>query len=175
MEQKSASIWKSTFVSGIYLGIVLILISVVFYVMGDPMSKVAQYLTYPLLIAGVIYGQINYKKALDGTMSYGQALGAGILTVVFASLISGIYTFVMYKFIDPSLQEQMRIATEEQLLKQGNISEEQLDMAMSISSKFMTPAMMLISAIFVGAFSGLIISLITSIFTQKKPVDDFVE
>jgi hypothetical protein len=111
MEQKSASIWKSTFVSGIYLGIVLILISVVFYVMGDPMSKVAQYLTYPLLIAGVIYGQINYKKALDGTMSYGQALGAGILTVVFASLISGIYTFVMYKFIDPSLQEQMRIAT----------------------------------------------------------------
>jgi Na+-transporting NADH:ubiquinone oxidoreductase subunit NqrD len=61
------------------------------------------------------------------------------------------------------------------LLKQGNISEEQLDMAMSISSKFMTPAMMLISAIFVGAFSGLIISLITSIFTQKKPVDDFVE
>jgi prepilin signal peptidase PulO-like enzyme (type II secretory pathway) len=175
MEQKSASIWKSTFVSGIYLGIVLILISVVFYVMGNPTSKVAQYLTYPVLIAGVIYGQINYKKTLNGTMSYGQALGAGILTVVFASLISGIYTFVMHKFVDPSLQEQMRIAAEEQILKQGNVTEEQLDVAMSLTSKLMTPVMLFFSAIFGGALSGLIVSLITSIFTQKKPVDDFVE
>ncbi len=174
MEQ-NASVWKTSIVSGIYLAIVLILISVIFYVMGDPMSKVASYLTYPVLIAAVVYAQISYKKVLGGTMSYGQALGVGLLTVIFASVLSGIYTFVMHKYIDPSLQEQLRLMSEEQLVKQGRVPEEQMEMALNMAAKFQTPFMLLILGIFGGALGGLIISLITSIFTQKKPVDDFVE
>ena len=174
MEEKTASIWKSTFMSGIYLAIVLILISVVFYVTGNTFSKLAQYISYVVMIAGIIYGQINYKKQLGGIMTYGQALVAGLLTMVFASVISSIYTYILYTIIDPSLQEQMRIFTEEQLVQRG-IPEEQMQMSLDLATKFQTPVMMVVMGIFGGAFIGLIISLITSIFTKKNPSDEVPE
>jgi hypothetical protein len=172
MEEKAVSIWKSTMITGVYIAVVLILLSVVFYVTGNPFSKVNQYLTYPVFIGGVILAQITYKKALGGTLTYGQAVASGVLALVFASVISGIYTFILFKFIDPSLQEQMRIFTEEQIVKQGKVSEEQLEMAVNIATKFQTPFMMLVMSIFGGAFMGLIISLITAIFTKKNPTDE---
>lgn len=175
MEEKSASVWKSTLLSGVYLAIALILLSVIFYVMGDPFSKVSQYITYPIMIAGVIWGQISYKNVLGGTMTYGQALGAGVLTLVFASFISGIYTFLLYQVIDPSLQEQLRIFTEEQIIQQGKVPEEQIEMAVNMATKFQKPIIMFAMAIFGGAFMGLIISLITSIFTKKNPSDEVPE
>lgn len=175
MEQKSASVWKSSIMSGIYLGIVLILVSVVFYVTGNTFSKTAQYVGYPIMIIGIILAQLSYKKALGGEMTYGQALGVGVLAMIFASLISGIYTFLLYQVIDPSLQEQLRIFTEQQIVQQGKVPEEQIDMAVEMATKFQKPAIMLAMALFGGAFMGLIISLITAIFTKKNPSTEVPE
>lgn len=175
MEQESTSVWKSTMVSGVYLGIVLILLSVVLYVTGNPFSKMAQYLSYPIMIGGIIFGQISYKKELGGTLTYGQAFGAGLLTMVFASVLSGIYTYVLYELIDPSLQEQLRLFTEEQIISQGKVPQEQIDMAVEMTAKFQKPIIMSVISIFGGAIIGTIISLITSIFIKKNPSDEVPE
>jgi len=151
MEQQSTSVWKSALTTGVYLGIVFILASVVFYVMGNPFSKVAQYISYPIMIAGIALAQISYKKSLGGEMTYGQAFGVGILSMVFASLISGIYTYLLYEFIDPSLQEQLRIFTEEEIIKKGQVSEEQLEMVVDMATKFQKPIVMFAMAIVGGA------------------------
>jgi len=172
MEEKSASIWKSSLLTGVYLAIVLILVSVVFYVTGNPFSKIASYLSYPIMIAGIVWGQISYKKALNGTLTYGQAVGAGVLTLVFASVITGIYTYVLYKFIDPSLQEQLRIFTEQEIVKQGKVPEEQIEMAVNIAAKFQKPEALLAMAVVGGAFIGLVISLISAIFIKKNPEEE---
>jgi len=124
------------------------------------------------MIGGVIWAQLNYKKALGGTLTYGQGVASGVLALTFAMLISSIYTFVLFKFIDPSLNEQLRIFTEEQIIKQGRVPEEQMEMAVNMATKFQTPTMMLIMGVFGGAFIGLIISLITSIFIKKNPSDE---
>ena len=174
MEQQSTSVWKSALTSGVYLGIVFILTSVVFYVMGNPFSKVSQYLTYPIMIAGIALAQISYKKTLGGEMTYGQAFGVGVLAIVFASLSSGIYTYLLFEVIDPSLQEQLRIFTEEEIMKKG-IPEEQLEMSVNIAATFQKSIIMFAMAIFSGAFMGSIISLITAIFTKKNPSDEVPE
>ncbi len=174
MEKKS-SLFKSSLIPGVYLGIALILGSVIFYVTGNPFSKAASWLSYAIMIAGVVLAQLSYRKSLGGAMTYGQALGCGVMVMVFASVISSIYSFLLFKVIDPSLQEQFRLFTEEQIISQGKVPEEQLDMAVNMATKFQTPVMMLVMGIFGGAFIGLIISLITSIFTQKKPLEDFSE
>lgn len=175
MEEKSTSVWKSSLTPGLYLGIFLILISVVFYVTGNVFSKTAQYLGFPIMLVGVIWGQITYKKVLGGTMTYGQAVVAGLLTMVFASILTSVYTFILYKFVDPSLIEQLHLFTEEQMVLQGNVPEEQMEMALQWSTKFQTPLVMLVSGLFGGAFIGLIISLITAIFTKKNPSDEVPE
>jgi hypothetical protein len=124
------------------------------------------------MIGGIILGQLAYKKALGGTLTYGQAVGVGVLTMVFASLISGIYTYLLYAVIDPSLQEQLRIFTEEQIIQQGKVPEEQLEMAVNMAAKFQTPPIMFAMAVVGGAFIGTIISLITAIFIKKNPSDE---
>jgi hypothetical protein len=175
MEEKTTPIWKSALISGLYLAIALILVSVIFYVMGNPFSKVGQYVSYPIMIGGIILAQLNYKKALGGTLTYGQAVGVGVLAMVFASLISGIYTFLLYQVIDPSLQEQLRIYTEEQIIKQGKVPEEQLEMVVKMATKFQSPPILFAMAVVGGAFIGTIISLITAIFIKKNPSDEVPE
>jgi hypothetical protein len=174
MEQKSTSVWKSALMPGIYLAITLILVSVIFYVMGNPFSKIAQYLTYPIMIAGIALAQIGYKKILGGTMTFGQAFGVGLIAMIYASVISGVYTYFLYEFIDPSLQEQLRIFTEEQLIQKGT-PEEQIEMMVDMTAKFQKPAIMFAMSIFFGALMGSIISLITAIFTKKNPSDEVPE
>jgi len=175
MEEKSVSLWKSSLTYGLYLGIALVLVSVVFYATGHTFAKSANYVTYAVMIIGIALAQINYRKSLGGFMSYGQAVGLGLLTMVFASIITGFFTYLLHTVIDPSLQDQLRLTIEEQLVKQGNVPEEQMDMAIEMATIFQKPAIMFVMSIFGGAFVGLLISLITSIFTQKKPTEDFSE
>ncbi|RIH63137.1 DUF4199 domain-containing protein [Mariniphaga sediminis] len=173
MEEKSISPWKSSLTYGLYLGIAIILISVIFYVTGNPFAKSAQWISYGVMIAGVIIAQFSYRKLLGEVMTYSQALAIGVLTMLFASVITGFFTYLLYAIIDPSLQEQLRLSIEEQLVKQGRVPEEQIDMAVEMAAKFQKPAIMFVMSILSGTFVGLIISLITSIFTQKKPKEDF--
>lgn len=174
MEEKSTPIWKSALISGLYLAIALILVSVIFYVMGNPFSKVGQYVSYPIMIGGIILAQLQYKKALGDTLTYGQAVGVGVLAMVFASVISGLYTYLLYQVIDPSLQEQLRVYTEEQIIKQG-VPEEQLEMAVNMAAKFQSPPILFAMSVAGGAFIGTIISLITAIFIKKNPSDEVPE
>lgn len=172
MEQKPVSLMKSSLTYGIYLGIASILVSVVIYVLGYTFEKWAQWSTAPITIIGIIWAQSAYRKALGGEMAYGKALGVGTMTVLFASILGAIYTFLLFTTIDPSLQEQLRMATEQQIIEQGRVPEEQIEMAVEMSSKFQTPPIMAIMAVVFGTFIGFIISLITAIFTKKNPSDE---
>lgn len=175
MEEKPVSLMKSSLTYGIYLGIVSILFSVVIYVLGYTFEKWVQYASYPITIGAIIWAQIAYRKSLGNEMTYGQALGIGIMTVVFASVLSAIYTYILFAFIDPSLQEQLRLVTEQRIVEQGNVPEEQLDTVVEMMTKFQKPWIMAVSVIFMSALIGLVVSLITGIFTKKNPSDEVPE
>ena len=167
MEQKSSPLLKSSLTHGIYIGIALVLISVIIYVLGYSFESWVQFTSYPIIIGGVIWAQLAYRKNLEGSMTYGQAVGIGFLSLLFAGIISAIYTYLLYKVIDPSLHEKLMIFTEQKILEQGRVQEEQLDMVMNITKKFMTPFVLSLQLILYSAIGGLIISLITAIFTKK--------
>ncbi|MCY1719138.1 DUF4199 domain-containing protein [Prolixibacteraceae bacterium Z1-6] len=172
MEEKPVSLMKSSLTYGIYLGIVSILLSVVIYVLGYSFEKWVAYAAYPVIIAGVVLAQLSYRKTLGGEMTYGQAFGVGVMTVIFSSVLSSVYTYLLYAVIDPSLIDQLRLATEQQIVEQGKVPEEQLDAVVNMMTKFQKPAIMAVLGIFGGALIGLVISLITAIFTKKNPSDE---
>jgi formate/nitrite transporter FocA (FNT family) len=175
MEQQPVSLWKSSLTYGLFLGIALVLVSVIFYATGNTFARSAQFISYGVMIAGIVIAQLQFRKSQGDVMTYAQALGVGVLTMLFASVITGFFTYLLYAIIDPSLQDQLKLSVEEQIVKQGRVSEDQLAAAVEMASKFQTPPMMFIMGIFGGTFIGLIISLLTSIFTQRKPSVDFEE
>jgi hypothetical protein len=175
MEEQPVSLWKPSLTYGLFLGIALVIVSVVFYATGNTFERSAQYVSYGIMIAGIVIAQLQFRKSQGNVMTYGQALGIGVLTMLFASIITGFFSYLLYAIIDPSLQEQLRLSIEEQIVKQGRVPEDQIDKAVEMASKFQKPGMMFIMGIFGGTFIGLIISLLTSIFTQRKPSVDFEE
>jgi len=175
MEEKS-TFWKSAMVYGLYLALVLTLFSVVLYVTGLILNPKLGYVSVVLTIAGIVIAQIAYRnRELNGAITYAQALGFGVAIMLFAGIVTALYTIVLYTFIDPTLIDQMKAAQEDAMAQKG-LSADQIEAAMSMTSKMMTPAWMSIMGLVGSVFSGTIISLITSIFVKKTPnMDEFDE
>jgi formate/nitrite transporter FocA (FNT family) len=175
MEQHPVSVWKSSLSYGLFLGIALVLVSVIFYATGNTFDNLSQWMSYAVMIAGVVMAQLQFRKSQNNIMTYGQALGTGVLTMLFASVITSFFTYLLYAVIDPSLQEQLKLSIEEQIVKQGKVPDDQIELYVDMASRFQNPAIMFFIGIFGGAFIGLIISLMTSIVTQRKSSAEFSE
>ncbi|MHA7110019.1 DUF4199 domain-containing protein [Sunxiuqinia elliptica] len=173
MEQKS-TFWKSAMTLGLYLAIALILYNVVLYVLGENMNKTLGLITYVIMGAGIYWCQLNYRNnELGGYIEYSKALGFGVAVMLFAGVLNALYTVILLK-VDPSIMEQVRIMQEEAMLQQG-MSEEQIEMAGEMMSKFQSPIVIVISSLFTFAFIGFLISLVTSIFIKRKQEEDAFE
>ncbi len=166
MEQKS-TFWKSAMTYGLYLGIALILYNVVLYMTGQNLNTSLGLISYAIMAAGVYYSQIHYRNTeLSGTITYSQALGFGIVVMLFAGIIQSLYSVILIKYIDPSIMDQIRMMQEEELLKRG-MSAEQIEAVGQMMTKMQSPIIIAISGLFSFGLIGLIISLITSIFVKK--------
>ncbi len=170
MEQKS-TFWRSAMIYGLYIGIVLTLFSVILYVTGQMQNKTLGYLSIPIYIACIAVAQIHYRNhELNGEINYGQAVGFGTAIMIFSGIITALYTLIIYK-IDPGLIEQVKNVQEEALRQRG-MSDDQIEAALSISAKMMTPGIMAITGLLGSIIMGTIVSLITSIFVKKLPSED---
>jgi hypothetical protein len=171
MEEKS-TFWKTAMIYGLYLSLALVLFSVILYATGLILNQNLSYVSLVLTVAGIILCQIAYRnKELNGSISYGQAVGFGVAIMLFAGIVTALYTLILYSFVDPGLIDQMK-TMQEQALAQKGMSEDQIEQAMTIGSKMMTPGWMSIMGLFGSVFSGLIVSLITSIFVKKQANED---
>lgn len=171
MEQKS-TFWKSAMIYGLYIGIFFTFFSVILYVTGQTQNKTLGYISFPLYALAIVLAQIHYRNTeLKGVISYGQAVGFAVAAMLFSGVISALYTLILYSFIDPGLVQQMKTLQEEALLQKG-LSEDQIEAAMSMSSKMFTPGWMSIMGLVGSVIMGTIISLVSSIFIKKEPNED---
>ncbi len=171
MEQNS-TFWKSAMVYGLYLALVLTLFSVILYVTGFILNQNVGYISMALTVVGIVICQIQYRnKELNGVISYGQAVGFGTAIMLFAGFVTALYTLILYTFIDPGLVDQMKVVQEEAMLAKG-MSEDQIEVAMTMASKMLTPGWMSIMGLVGSVFMGTIISLLSSIFIKKQPNED---
>ncbi len=167
METK-ASVWKANLNNGVILGLIGVVLSLILYFFDLITNSSLSYLIL-LIEAVVLYFMIkSYRDTvLNGYMTYGQSVGAGVVIFLYATIISTIFSYILYKFIDPGLINKMLTIAEENLAKRG-MAADAIDSAMSITKKMMKPEIMIISGLFGGVFGGTIISLIISIFTKKE-------
>ncbi|MOA10601.1 hypothetical protein D3C78_1304980 [compost metagenome] len=78
-----------------------------------------------------------------------------------------VYTFILFKYIDPDLVNQIFAAQEKQMLESGQ-TQEQVDKVISMSKGFMQPWMMGLIVVPTVIFSGFILSLIMAALHKKE-------
>lgn len=173
MENQSNSVNHMAMSYGLYMGLAMILNSVIFYVMGSPFSNYSGYISYVIIIAGIALSMRAYRdNNIEAGVTYGRALGLGTLQSLFASLILAFFSFVLFKLVDNTLMDKFFAFTEEQYMRSG-MSENQIDAMMPMIKKMMTPLTYSLSQIFGITFLGFIFSLILAIFFKKPSTDPF--
>ena len=137
------------------------------YLLDMTEAKWAQWISYVVIAALIYLGTLAKRKTQDGFISYGQGLGTGVGIAFFGSILVAFYTFVFFKFMDPDMLEELILRTEDQMYDQG-MPDEQVEMAMSYTRKFMAPIPMALMVIFSYTIVGFVVSLITSAIVKKE-------
>ena len=122
---------------------------------------------YIFLVIVMVFAHKAFKEGGDSFMSYGQGLGIGTLVSLITGLLSSAFMFIYVKFVDDSMIAQIK---EQQIsgMEEQGLSDAQIESAMEIASRFLTPGVMAIMGVVFFVFIGFIISLIVSAITKKN-------
>jgi hypothetical protein len=169
MENKKYPSWKFALTYGLYIGIALIILSLIFYLLDLQAEKWTSYITYVVLLLGILLAQMHYRdKHLDGYFTFGQSFSVGFLTGLFASIIAAIFSFFFISYLGEDFIETLLEKTMTELEANQNLSDEQIEQSMNWARKFMTPGIMTIFGLLSSTFVSLILALIAAAFTKKQ-------
>lgn len=164
---------------GAFLGLCLVASATLMWAFGLDKngSIIPSVLNNGLIIAGIMYSIIQYRDIENnGYISYSNSLKLGTSVAFFSSLILSFYTFIFINYIEPDTLNNILVQTEQAILESDpDISDEELDLALEMTSKFVQPHWMLILGVLGGTFMGFVYSLIISIFTKKERSFEFEE
>ncbi len=166
--EKKRSIWKETLNYGIIYGLITVVFSVLTY-MFDLTFKT--WIIWPSMLLGLVVLFFLLRSYRDhynsGYITYGKSVGAGVIISIYAAIISALYVYVLYTFIDPGLMEKSLAFAEAKMLEKG-LPESAIEQGMEMQSKLMKPWFTALGTVFNSIISGLILSLIVSLFVMKK-------
>lgn len=164
---------------GLFFGLIMGAEFIIGYIMNiDPQSNksfgiainILNYLILPFVFIFIACN--SYKNKLNnGFITFGQCLKIGVLLAVIAALVYGVFYTVFYyaipEYFDVMLDKMNKILKEQN----AQMTDEQIDMAISMTKKFMSPviAVPLTAAIF--AFVGLLHSLVVGAIVKKDPIN----
>lgn len=166
--EKKVSVWKVNLTNGLILASIGIVYSLVMYFLDLSFNKTQGYVFYLVLIIAMYFLLKSYRdNYMHGYITYGQSVGAGIVIFIYYSLITALFIYVLYAIIDPGLSAKQLVFIEEEMLKRG-IQQEALDAAMKIQEKIIKPGIMAPFSILGNMITGLVLSLLISIFIRKE-------
>lgn len=161
---------KSAVQYGLFFGVIMVLEFVIPYALGLDLIKnqtlglvinILNFLVLPILFISLALN--NFKKNINkGFLSFGQGLKAGVSVTVIAGLISAVFMIIFFLIFPEYGQEILEKTREVMVEKNPNMTQEQLDMSMSMMEKFSSPYITGPVTVAMYALIGLIYSLIIS-------------
>jgi hypothetical protein len=167
MEQ-TANPWKTNLTNGLILGLIGIVYSLIMYFLDMTQNKF-QGLVLILIQFFVLFFLLkSYRDNFrHGQLTYGQAVGAGVIIFLYYAIIMAVFTYILYAIIDPGLVSK-QLATAEEAMVQKGLPQSSIDAGMKIQEKIMKPAILAPLSIFGSMIWGTIVSLIIAIFVRKE-------
>ncbi len=165
--QETGSVKQVSIKWGLISGITSIVFFLMF-VFTDSYDDNKNWVAYVPFIIFMVLAHKEFKNNGNGTMTYGQGLGIGTLMALFSYLVSGIFTYIYAKFVDPDFYSMLSDKMVEQWEEQG-LSQEEIDAALSMTNKFLSPEISFAVGFFGAVLSGFLIALIVSAITKKNP------
>lgn len=167
MEHKT-SIWKANLTNGLIIGFIYIVYTLLVYFFDLMFNAYQAYVFYVIQIAMLYILIKSYRDNFKyGYITYGQAVGAGVVISVYSAILSAIFVYILYAVIDPDLVAKQLAFVEETLLKRG-LPQATVDASMVMQEKLLKPAILAPMSMFGSILWGTILSLIVAVFVRKE-------
>jgi Protein of unknown function (DUF4199) len=167
---------KTCSLYGLFLAVTGAVITLLLYFLGyhsDPAKLGAGKLIGGLvvLVASVFITVLGIKARRSEVpesepFGYGKALGAGMMVSVVAVLLSTVFNFVYFTFINTGYMELM-VQDQMDKLQAKGLSGAQLEQAEKMTRMMMGPVPSALIGVIVGLFFGLLIALILAAFLKR--------
>lgn len=152
---------------GIISALIFILYELILMLTGLATNPAMGLVNIILSVVLFVMAHSTFKSANEGFMTYGQGVTIGIVITVIAGTLSNIFTFLYLTFIDDSMIKTAIEKTYDDMVQKG-MSDAQIEQAMKMTEKFMTPGTTLIFGLLFAFVFGVVIALIVSAITRKK-------
>jgi hypothetical protein len=167
MEQ-NVNVWKANLTNGVILGLIGVVYTLVMYFLDFTFNKVQGYVFFLILILALYYLIKSYRDSImHGYITYGQAVGAGVVIFLYYSVIMAVFMYLLYAVIDTGLVAK-QLAFAQDIMEKKGIPEEAMDAAMKIQKKFIKPEIIAVTGILGNMLTGVIMSLLAAIFIKKE-------
>jgi hypothetical protein len=167
MEEK-VNPWKSNLTNGLILGLVGIMYSLVMYFMDLILNPTQGYIYIVVQVIILFFLLKSYRdNIMHGQITYGQSVGAGVIIFLYSSILTAIFSYVLYTVIDPGLVAKQLAMAEQGMVDKG-LPQAQIDAGLAFTAKIMKPAIMSVWSIVISMIWGTIVSLLISIFIRKE-------
>lgn len=166
---------KHALTYGVLAGLVAILLTVIVYSMGSFIEK-PFWSTFAITLINfgiTFYAIYSFRKETGGYLKLGQAMKLGVAIAFIMGLIAAVSNWVFMTYVEPDTVNQMLEIARQQLEEQAMLSEEDIENALSVSKKFMSPAVSIPMGIISSVFFGVIYSLISGLALQKKDPSEY--
>ncbi len=169
MENNVSSV-KTWLNFGLITGLILIVLELVFYLIELPRESPIRWVSFLVYIGAIIWAAKSFRDLKSGGfISYGRSFSIGFMTGFVAAILVAVYIFIFFQYIDPAMVQQIIDQQEATLIKRyPDWSDVQIEQAMNMSSKFMTPPMIAIWGLVASLIGVLLISLVASIFIKRE-------
>ena len=169
MEEKPRSVLSNGLFYGLITGVAMIVLSLILFLVDLYMNKAVSWIGYAIGLGGMVWGTLDYrKKYTNGFLTYGQAFSSIFWIGMFAGILSSVYIFLFAQYIHPQFISELLDQARAALISSGqNLTDEQIEQAVSMQAKFMSPVMMTIWGLVAYAIMSAIAGLILAIFLKK--------
>jgi hypothetical protein len=111
----------------------------------------------------IVFAHREFKIEGNNFMSYGQGMGIVFWIALVSTIIVAVISYVYVEMIDTSVMD-LYYETQREGMEKGGMPESQIETSLEWTRKLFWPIY-----VFVGIVGSLVIGLIVTIFTQKKP------
>ncbi|GAB2767130.1 hypothetical protein GCM10027275_06700 [Rhabdobacter roseus] len=168
--QENVSTARVALKYGIITAVVVIVYSTILNLAGLGQNQGATSVAFLFLLGGLIWAMRDFREQNGGFMSYGQGLGIGALLSAIVGLLGSTFMLFYIQFIDNTIFQQSLDRAREDMERRG-MDDAQIEQAMEISEKFMSPGAVFLIGVLSYLILGFIISLIVAaVMRRNKPV-----
>lgn len=168
---------NTKFIYALILTITGALLNLLLFFTGFQTEKLAtgqyfQWLGFVLMFTVLWLGlKAVREESPHKAMSYGKGVGTGVLISLYSGLMSSVYSFIHFKFVNTQFADY-QIAMIRPKWEAAGMAEAQMDQAEKMTRAMMGPvAQAILTPILVTIF-GLICSLIIAAFLKRAAPDD---